>query len=83
MKEADLTYEQAIGFLPDGENIHTFRQGGMSIIGCDWERDKILDALKNHPVLISGDMAQSMKHGLVIKDNRGYLFIETKTEVTL
>ena len=55
----------------------------MSLIGCDWERDKILDALKNHPVLISGDMAQSMKHGLVIKDNRGYLFIETKTEVTL
>lgn len=75
-----LSYDEAIQRLPDGASVHTFRQGGGMLFGADWSRDGILEALRQAPeIQEAGDMACSMKHGLVIEDHSGALFIETKT----
>lgn len=73
-----LTYEQALELLPEGDSIHTFRQAGPIPIGCDWEREDILDALQFNTIYTTGDIAQSMGHGIAIQDKKGWLFIETK-----
>jgi hypothetical protein len=75
-----LTFEEAEKMLPDGEWVHTFRGGGMMMIGADWKRKDILDALKEYKPELSGEMATSMGHGLVLEDKMGYLFIATREQ---
>ena len=73
-----LTYDEAIALLPEGDEIHTFRNGGFSIIGADWGREQLIEAIKAAPVIgITGSMAQAMKHGMVIDEGGKHLFIET------
>ena len=72
-----LTTEQAISVLPDGEYVHTFRGGGGLIIGADWKRADIVEAIEMAgTVLLTGPGARSMKHGICIS-NGGALYIET------
>lgn len=73
-----LTADQAESLLPDGENIHTFRNTSGALIGCDWHRESILSALKQHEktIELTGHVATSMRHGIVINDGSA-LFIET------
>lgn len=71
-----LSFDEAVAMLPDGEKIHTFRQG-VCLIGADWKRDQILEAIREHGAELSGPLATRMKHGLVIFDPET-LFIETK-----
>lgn len=40
-----LSKEDAIKMLPDGENIHTFRNSTMMLIGADWSRDDIMRSI--------------------------------------
>ena len=72
-----LTTDQALGYLPDGEFIHTFRSGGF-LIGADWNRKDIVCAIENNEVELSGSMATAMNHGMTLIDNHGPLFIATK-----
>jgi hypothetical protein len=74
-----LTYDKAVAMLPDGDTIHTFRSSipGV-IIGADWERENLLEAIKIHNPELSGNQAAAMNHGLIIIDQHGPLFIETK-----
>ena len=77
-----LTIDEALNMLPEREVVHTFRQAGFTIIGCDWNRDDVINVMKKHidTVQLSGKTATSMGHGIVMEDDRGYLFIETKEE---
>jgi hypothetical protein len=69
----------AIAMIPDQEMIHTFRNPGIGmLVGADWDRQELIKLIKNSKVELSGPEAASMKHGLVLKDEYGYLFIETK-----
>jgi len=73
-----INIDEAINMLPDGGNIHTFRNpsAGM-MIGADWNRDDIIEAMNKHGVGLSGEQAKAMDHGLVLEDKSGFLFIET------
>ena len=73
-----LDLETAIGFLPGGDYVHTFRRAGCTLMGAEWRRDDIISAMKAAPqIIITGDKAQSMQHGIAIVDEYGPLFIET------
>lgn len=61
-----LSFADAAAMLPDGDEIHTFvnPNNGM-LIGADWDRESVLDLLKNGSPELSGDMATGMGHGIV------------------
>ena len=80
-KRDTLPFDEAVAFLPDGDRVHTFRGSGPMMLGADWQRDKLIAAMrKADAVHITGEFAQSMKHGLAIYDG-GMLFIATKGKV--
>jgi len=73
-----ITLEEAIKRLPAGDTVHTFRQGGLCLIGADHERDRLIEAMRTAPEIeVTGPAAQAMNHGLAIRDEHGWLFIET------
>jgi hypothetical protein len=82
MKNSDkilLTPKQAESVLLKGKQIHTFRSGTGMLIGCDWSRKSIIEALKNNPdrIEIGGDQCKRMGHGLVVwTSETDPLFIE-------
>ena len=78
-----LTAEEAIGILPDGDEIHTQVQKGNMFIGADWSREDIIDKIQKSDFReIAGPFARGMGHGLALY-NRGIkwqseiLFVET------
>lgn len=74
-----ISLEEAMKRLPDGDIVHTFRQGGHCLIGADHERDRIIEAMRRAPEIeVTGPQAQAMRHGLAICDEHGWLFIQTK-----
>lgn len=73
-----ITKEQAIALLPDGEYIHTYRQIGPNLIGADWERSEIINAMDKYKFELTGPLASSMGHGMAFEDEHGFLFIATK-----
>jgi len=70
---------EAIGMLPTGEKIHTFRGAGPILVGADWKRVHVEELLGRLPAELSGPMATGMHHGLCVKDEHGWLFIETRS----
>lgn len=76
----EITKEQFIEKIPKSEFVHTFRSAAFGLIGADWKRTEVLDALDKHEFGISGEQATRMKHGLWIKDTSGFVFIETNEE---
>lgn len=75
-----LSFKEAKERLPKGNKVHTFRQSGPMLIGADWPKKNILDAMKKTEIKETGPQAQGMNHGLAIIDDVGILFIETKKE---
>jgi len=75
-----LTYDEAVALLPDGDDIHTFLDGGIALIGADWDRAAILLLLENTERReVTGPAAQSMGHGLAAYRADGKpVFIETR-----
>src|SRR5688500_656423 len=72
-----LTVDEAISVLPDGDSVHTFRGGGMLMIGADWSRSAIEEAIREADgAELTGAMARGMKHGIVLNDG-SWLFIAT------
>lgn len=72
-----ITGEQAIEIMNDGESVHTFRSGGIALIGCDWNRDDLIGAINSSECEIGGEMCQAVNHGLVVWTD-GPLFVECK-----
>jgi hypothetical protein len=76
-----LTYDEAVALLPDGKRIHAFLDGGMALIGADWDRADILALLRDTDCReVPGPAAQSMGHGLVAWRESGPVYIATKRE---
>ena len=73
-----LTKEEAIAMLGDKEFIHTFRDSDISLIGAEWSRKEILEAIDEFQFELTGETATKMGHGMAFKDNYGWLFVETK-----
>lgn len=72
-----LSFDEAVKLLPDGDNIHTFRnpQAGL-MFGADWDRAALLDAMRaSSEIQVTGPAAQAAGHGLAINSG-GLLFIE-------
>jgi hypothetical protein len=80
-KPVILTFEEAVAMLPDGEDIHTQRNPGIGMfIGADWSRDRLIEHIRKHGAELAGPIATAMGKGLVVKDDNGPLFVETKRE---
>jgi hypothetical protein len=83
-ERVELTPEQAIAMLPDGENVHTFRNSSGVMLGADWGRASIEDEIRNAEKReLAGGMATSMGHGLVLfpkgaQYQRDLLFVATR-----
>ena len=77
-----ITPEQAEKMLPEGEEVHTFRNNTFALIGADWGRDELLKHMEKYKdtLQLSGPTATSMDHGIVLIDPHGALFIETKKQ---
>jgi len=82
MDKKFITPADAISLLKDGEDIHTFRNPNGILIGCDIDRKKIIELLNNNPdkIELGGEMCKKLNHGVILYDNKGYLFIETDFE---
>lgn len=82
-----LTPEEAIAMLPEGEYVHTFRNPGGMLLGADWKRASVEQAIREADQReIAGGMAASMGHGLVLfpkgaEYQSELLFVETRKSV--
>lgn len=77
----DLTTEEAVAFLPvKGKTIHTYRQAGASVHGRNWDREELLELMSICPLCLSGPLATQSGHGIVLQDDTGYMFIETRAD---
>jgi len=79
-KKAPLTFEEAVAMLPDGDYIHTFRSNPICLVGADWEREELLEAIKKGRPEKAGPGATSMGHALAIWTGDEPLFVETREE---
>lgn len=81
-----LTLEEALALLnirqePDREVVHTFVDGGLALIGADWDLAELRREARQWPIKVAGPGATAMGHGVVIQrpDNEGgSVFLETK-----
>lgn len=71
-----ISLEEAIGVLADGDRVHTYRNPAGMLIGADWDRDGLIDAMRRHQdtLQIGGPGCRGIKHGLVMYDPKA-LFI--------
>lgn len=76
-----ISFDDAVKLLPDGDTVHTFRQTDFAILGADHKRETLLDAMrKAQDIDVTGEQAQAMNHGLAIHDEHGWLFIATRPD---
>ncbi len=75
-----LTIDEAKKAMKPGKQVHTFRSSTNMLVGCDWSRAHLLEILEKHSETIQrgGEMCSKMGHGLVVFDDQGPLFIETR-----
>jgi len=74
-----LSYGEAVALLPDGERIHTFTDGGVALIGADWDRADVLELLETTERReVTGPSAQGLGHGLAAFRDGEPVFIETR-----
>ena len=74
-----LTYDEAVSLLPDGDTIHTFLDGGIALIGADWDRTAVLALLESTDRReVTGPQAQAVKHGLAAFRDGVPVFIEAR-----
>jgi hypothetical protein len=81
MSDAELlSVDQALAMLPDGEYVHTFRNPGGMLLGAEWGRAEIEEAIRaSDRRELAGELATRMKHGLVIRipGESSLLFVAT------
>jgi hypothetical protein len=76
-----LSYDEAVAMLPDGEQVHTILDAGITTVGADWDRVRVLTLLRDSPVReVTGPAAQSMGHGLAAYLDGIPVFIETRKQ---
>lgn len=89
VKRRYITAEEAISLLPEAELIHTFYNMANTLLGADWERQKVIDLLRSADnIEITGEHAKSINHGLAAYSNDAkwqseILFIQTDAKKLL
>ena len=87
-----LIVEDALAMLPDPPDattdedgeitpdvIHTFRSAPNNmLVGADWPREKLVALIRTGKPELAGEIATGMGHGLVVWDETGPLFIQTR-----
>jgi hypothetical protein len=75
-----ISLEDALLQLPASEYVHTFRNpNGSLLLGADWNRTELIEAMgKAKEILVTGENAQRINHGLAIEYGGAMLFIETR-----
>lgn len=84
-QRVELTVDEALAMLPEGDTVHTFRNPGVGMMmGADWNRPAIEEEiLRAERRELTGGIAQSMGHGLVLfpkgaNHRSDLLFVETR-----
>lgn len=68
-----LTPEEAESLLRPGATIHNFVQAGFVVLGCDFSREKAIEALKSAlQIEIGGNGSKSMGHPIVVWDREDH-----------
>jgi len=82
MDKRMVTADEAINLLNEDEQIHTYRNSSGILLGADHNREVLIKDIRKweKTLQIAGDMARKIKHALILKDEVGYLFIETNEE---
>lgn len=77
-----ITPAEAMELMLPGVYVHTFRNPGGALLGADIRRIRLESLLQEFPdtIEIAGDLARRMKHGIIVTDQTGPLFIETDPE---
>lgn len=77
-----LTPDEAISLLAEGEYSHNYANPRGMLIGCDYERDGVVKALREaKQIEIGGDACKSMRHPLAVWDAKDRLtFFEADME---
>jgi hypothetical protein len=73
-----LSKWEADALLEEGEMVHTLKQVGPVLVGCDMCRNTLLDMAMKNGAELSGEQAKSMNHGVVIWDRKEPIFCATK-----
>jgi len=82
-KKRVVTAREAISLLnEEGNQIHTFRNSAGMLLGCDHDRERLIEDIKKYEstLEIAGDTARRTDHGLVLFDETGALFIEVNKD---
>jgi hypothetical protein len=75
---------EAIERIGDGEYIHTFRSSAFALIGADWDRANLIEAMRTSGVVEAGPQACALGHTIAIENQGGSpLFIEAKPRASL
>lgn len=83
-ERVELTPEEALAMLPEGEMVHTFVNSSGMMLGADWGRESLEEEIrKAERRELAGGMATSMGHGLVLfpkgaQYQRDLLFVATR-----
>jgi hypothetical protein len=80
-----LSVDEALSVLnirKDGDEsfVHSFRGGGMIVIGRDWSLEDVKICIEGFNIEVAGEVARGMGHGLVSIDDHGAVFFETDKE---
>jgi hypothetical protein len=77
-KQILLTPKQAKSLLARRKQIHTFRSGSSILMGADWDRESIIEAIdKAAQIEVGGPQCRRMGHGLVVcTTDSNPLFVE-------
>lgn len=79
----ELTYDQAVALLPEGDTVHTYSVSGGVSLGADWHRSNILEMLKHaRSIRPATGYAREIGHGLVVLRHGGLppMAVQTKRE---
>lgn len=61
-----LTLEQAKDILPQKEFIHCFMDSGFALVGADWVKETVINALTEaERIEIGGEQCKALGHALV------------------
>ena len=67
MSRIFLTTQQAIELLPEGEQVHTFINSPLALVGADWDRDEVIDKIQRSDYReIAGSVSRGLNHGLAV-----------------
>ena len=86
MNKRFITVQEAISLLPASENVHTFYNEPLALIGADWTKDEIIDEIRRADIIeLTGEESRKLNHGIAIykkgtKRQDEILFIETDPE---